>query len=283
MPSSLRRREGRLLRGANKKILSYSVETCGRVVRLGFRFNRSRPRSEKASKGAEKSCHKRRRKRGLRKGKSRSRGRHPRRSTPAATVPKGSMRGIMHHLRCCDFETRVAKGFGQALGRQYMYGKFNPEVRPRIHYAKYLSRWTLLRSMFLQRKGGGRLKPSVDAAFTNSFRDFVLKYCHARVAAVKGDPTISDQLSSMMTKVGSATRASTPRNKPRRDLSATRGSTSLQRRGAVRRPSGAGNSEGVVGERPHASFTATHRKFLAVRGGRSGGVNADAQLPHVRR
>jgi len=151
------------------------------VIVMGF--NRTRGVPLKASEGAEKSCRlKRRRKRGLRKGKRRSRGCHPRRSAPAATVPKSTSRAILHHLRCCDRMTLEFSQLGKTMRNSYMEGKFNPEATPRILFNRYLGKWVSKRDHFLGRQGGGRLKPALDAASCFSFRDFVRKWCSARVS-----------------------------------------------------------------------------------------------------
>lgn len=224
------------------------------TLKIGFKLSQPQVLAcgRLASEGAEKSCRsKRRRKRGLRRGKSRSRGRHPRRSSPqAATVPKSSLRAVLHHLRMLDWNKRVADNFGKLLRYSYMEGRFDPGSNPRILYARFSGMWSRKRDMILA-KGGVKFKPSVDSCFCFTFADFVRVWCNARVAVLKGESNPQNDFSSLLGSLRKNHELPTPGKKPRGTFDGRRGSTGQRQLG--------GN---------------VHRM-----GGRGGSVNADAQ-PH---
>jgi hypothetical protein len=206
MSTSLRRREGRLALGANKKIKAYSAEGGITVGVMWFSISPLSHRPLKASKGVEKSCFKKRRKRGLRKGKSRSRGRHPRRTTPPATSSTHTTRSVTHHLRFVTWAESVATRFGNRVKKSYETGRFDPKpggsrtVRPL--YASFKAHWKRKHSMIAY-KGGGAGKLLADTVLRNHFNSFIEPWCRVRMdEARKGEPNVHNDVAGFMAALG---------------------------------------------------------------------------------
>jgi len=188
MPSSLRRREGRLALGANKKIKVYLVEYHTTVGVVAFGFNRSRGVTLKAGKGAERSSSRRKRgRRGLRKGKVRARGCHPR--DPPIRQPRPNTdrrepknRVIRSHLRMCDWHASIRDSFVQRVKDLYENGKFTPPRRRMnfhgsyhggVNWKKTKARWERLHSHLVRTSS----KFLADVALSHRFTPFIENQC----------------------------------------------------------------------------------------------------------
>jgi len=181
MPSSLRRREGRLVLGANKKIRIYSAEFETTVGVVGFPvYTRISSRTLKASKGAERSSARRPRgRRGLRKGKERARGRQPRdppirQPRPSNLPPSPKSRVIRSSLRMYDFHRRIGSDFVSQVQTLDRTGRFSqPILRggvliPGVGWKKTKAKWERLHS-HLVRTSNRFLADTVLAHRFNSF------------------------------------------------------------------------------------------------------------------
>jgi len=195
MPSSLRRREERLVLGANKKIRIHSAElgvTVG-VIRIVFSRHYT-GRVEKANEGAERSSARRPRgRRGLRRGKRRARGRQPRDSLsrqprPNNSLPSPKSRVIRSHLRMCDFHRRIAQDFTNLVRDLDRRDRFSqPILRggiliPGVNWKKTKARWERLHSHLV--RTSNRLL--ADTVLSHRFNSFIEVNCRIRLQSAPG-------------------------------------------------------------------------------------------------
>lgn len=189
MPSSLRRRERRLVLGANKKIRIYPAEgnvTVGVMARNQY-SGRAFPL--KADKGAERSSSRRKRgRRGLRKGKTRARGRHPRdrsiRQPPPNIDTSGpKARVLRSHLRMCDWHRKISDGLVESVRDLDEKGRFRPPrskdrlsgswAQP-VNWGKTRARWQCLHNHLVRTSS----KFLADVALSHQFTSFIEDQCH---------------------------------------------------------------------------------------------------------
>lgn len=227
MPSSLRRREGRLALGANKKIKVYSAEG-NRIVEILVLDSPPSTRPLKASKGAERSSSRRRRGcRGLRKGKRRARGCHPRCSPirqPHPTVDKSGpkSRVIRSHLRMCEWQRTLKDAFVQRIKLSIESGAFFPprmEVRHSLQtrrsslvvgrtWKAVQGRWERLHS-YLSRHSSKFL---ADVALSHRFSAFVEDQLGISLAQAPGCESNASSFQSLLGRLGSEYRTSPQTN-----------------------------------------------------------------------
>jgi hypothetical protein len=222
MPASLRRRDGRLALGVNKKIRVHVVEqgvTVG-VMATSFRTTRGFP-ALKAHEGAERSSVRRPRgRRGLRKGKKRARGRQPRSSTSRQPRPKQQSAGpksrvIKHQLRMYAFHGAIRDKFvrlirsldesGRLRQPDHRYGGF----RDGLNWKKTKARWFCLHHHLVRTSS----KFLADVALSHSFNAFIEDVVGIRLVVSAGvRETNQSSMASLLNNLGSRYRTSPERD-----------------------------------------------------------------------